>query len=120
MALNWKATYSDGTTVRSAACRWAELDRRRLARFAVYAHAYDISPALDIAVPIGYRIMQCVRNIQGKTLERFGIVALENADRSQVRLWTMDDAGIITPHPGYSPGLWEMEVQEHEEQVRTG
>lgn len=119
MSLNWKVTYSDGTTVRSAAARWAEIDRTRIAWFAVYAHADDIAPAFEVDVPLGYRVMQCVRNIQGKTLERFGLVALENEDRSDVKLWTLEDSGAITPYSGYSPALWEMEVQDYEQQVRV-
>ena len=121
MSLHWMATYSDGRTVHSAACRWAELDRSRLAHFAVYAHPYDAAPILDVPVAKGQRVMQCVRNFQGPGtgLARVGIVARENADRTHATVWTLSEDGTVQRHEGYSPGLWEMAMADYEEAVRV-
>lgn len=91
---SWSATYSDGTLVREGPSRYAELDRQRLASFAVFADRLDLVPAAAVEVPVGRRLVYRTR-VWPRTGEMMMMLGTESEDRSLVDMTLVTDSGCV-------------------------
>lgn len=85
---SWRAFYEDGTTVDEGPGRYAELDRARLVKFAVYLPGM-ISPMWTTHVGLGQRLVYRAR-VWPRTGRRMLMVGVESEDRSEVDVHLID------------------------------
>jgi hypothetical protein len=84
----WRAVYDDGSTIVEGPGRYAELDRSRLVKFAVYQPG-SFAPLRVVPIEVGRRLVYRAR-VWPQTGRRMLMVGTESEDRSEVDMFLLD------------------------------
>jgi hypothetical protein len=106
---SWRAVYDDGTTLDEGPGRYAEMDRSRLVRFALYREGM-IAPIWTVHVDPGRRLVYRAR-VWPRTGRRMLMVGTESEDRSDV------DMHLIDLEPDV---VWHGHIDAYGEDATTG